>query len=143
MENLTIPDITQIDSKITITNPTLAQLNQEADEIQRFMRTTTGITDGNILAYRLNQMDMYLARLSEMSITAKAMKKHAEKIFKDANSQQLAEMTATNANRELSSFLYEFTQTADRLETMYGTLNKMSSDLVTQISYLKSIMQIH
>lgn len=94
------------------------------------------------LTVRLNEMDVWMARLTDMQIRAKAMKEYAKTLMLKNNEEALSKMTATNSNRIVSTYLYEFTVTVDRLDMLYSTLSTMSRNLVTQISYIKQQMQM-
>lgn len=142
MKDIETPDITAIDDGFVITNPTLASYHREADRITEFLRAEANLLDPAALTFRLNEMDAWLARLTDMQIRAKAMREYAKRLFLQTNEEALSKMTATNSNRIVTTFLYEFTITVDRLDTLYQTLSTMSRNLVTQISFIKQQMQM-
>ena len=115
------------------TNPLLAGLHREADAIQSYMDRPATLQDPASLTYRLNDMDVYMARLSDILIRAKALR--------DANEDKLSKMKATASNRLINAYLYEYKIAYDRLETMYHTLEVLARNLVTQISYIKEQMR--
>lgn len=143
MQNYTIPDAAAIDGNFNIKNPTLRAYHSEADTITEFLKLEANLMDPPALTYRLNDMDAWLARLTDMQIRAKAMREYAKSLFLQQNEEALSKMTATNSNRILTTYLYEFTVTVERLDTLYNTLTTMSRNLVTQISFVKQQMQMH
>ena len=142
MQEINFPEATAIDDRFNITNPTLAQYHREADQITAFLNVRADLMDPASLTVRLNEMDVWMARLTDMQIRAKAMKEYAKTLMLRNNEEALSKMTATNSNRIVSTYLYEFTVTVDRLEMLYSTLSTMSRNLVTQISYIKQQMQM-
>ncbi len=122
------------------TNPELQKLHKEADDIQSFMGIPARIDDPASLTYRLKDLDVYMARLSDMMIRAKTMKERAQYEYITANEDKLNKLAATVSNRMISSFLFEYTMTYSRLETMYRTMEHISRNLVSQISYIKQMM---
>lgn len=123
------------------TNPLLAGLHREADAIQSYMDRPATLQDPASLTYRLNDMDVYMARLSDMLIRAKALRDRAQNSFLEANEDKLSKMKATASNRLINAYLYEYKIAYDRLETMYHTLEVLARNLVTQISYIKEQMR--
>lgn len=142
MQEIKLPESATIDGRFVIANPTLAEYHREADRITEFLKVEANLMDPAALTYRLNEMDVWMARLTDMHIRAKAMKEYAKIMLLKTNEEALAKMTATNSNRIVATYLYEFTVTVDRLETLYQTLSTMSRNLVTQISYIKQQMQM-
>lgn len=129
-----------IDDNLTTTNPILQRMHAEADNIQAFMSIPATLEDPATLTYRLKDLDVYMARLSDMMIRAKAMKERAQNAFIAENEEKINKMTATVSNRLISANLYEYSMTYSRLETMYHTLEHITRDLVSQISYIKQQM---
>ena len=142
MQEINSPEAAAIDDRFNISNPTLAQYHKEADTITAFLNVRADLMDPASLTVRLNEMDVWMARLTDMQIRAKAMKEYAKTLMLRNNEEALSKMTATNSNRIVSTYLYEFTVTVDRLEMLYSTLSTMSRNLVTQISYIKQQMQM-
>lgn len=135
-------NLTAIDGTITFTNPTLASMHMEADLIQSFIAEPANLMDPAALTERLNEGDVWMARLTDILIKAKGMKEYARSVFLRDNEDRLAKMTATNSNRLISTYLFEFNVTADRLEQLYQTLTVICRDLVTQISFVKKQMEM-
>lgn len=142
MQEIQFPEAASINDRFDMLNPTLAAYHKEADRITEFLKVEANLTDPAALTYRLNDMDVWMARLTDMQIRAKAMKEYARTILLKTNGETLAKMTATNSNRIVTTYLYEFTITVDRLDTLYQTLSTMSRNLVTQISFIKQQMQL-
>lgn len=136
-------EIQNITDKFTITNPVLKSMNDEADEMQRFLSERADLTDPCALTTRLNEMDVYMSRLTDMQIKSRAMKDYAKAIISAAKDRELPDANTTMKNRIVNAELFEFNLTADRLETMYKTMSTMSDHLVTQISYIKKQMEMH
>ena len=131
-----------IDDSFGITNPYLQRMHAEADAIQAFLDESARLEDPTSLTIRLNAMDAYQARLSDMMVRAKAMKEKATNRYVEENGDRINKLTATVSNRMISAHLYEYTVTYTRLETMYHTLEHLSRNLVTQISYIKEQMKM-
>lgn len=133
-------DLSNITNIPQIKNATLARLCAEADTIQAFLSTPASLEDPSSLTHRLNTMDAYLARLSDMLTLAKSLKEYATGVFLSENEDRLSKLTATISNRMIKTALYEFNITADRLDTMYSTADHLARDLQTQVSYIKQQM---
>jgi len=142
MQELVRQNLESITDEFKITNPTLQGMHREADNIQAFVANKANLDDAPSLPYRLNEMDAYLARVSDMQIRAKAMKEYAKTTFLIENEDKLAKMTATNSNRIISTYLYEFTITSERLDSLYDLLSLSCRNLITQISYIKKQMEM-
>ena len=142
MENLINVDLSQIDGTYVITNPTLRNMHAEADAVQTFLEREVDINDIAMLPYRLNQMDAYLHRLSDMQSRAKAMKEYAKMTYMAQNEKALSKMTATNSNRIISAALYEFTVTADRMDALYTSLTHACKNISIQLSWIKKTMEL-
>ena len=54
---------------------------------------------------------------------------------------RLNEKSATVSNRTIDSFLKDYTTLYNRLDAMYHTMEHLTRDLVTQISYIKKQME--
>ena len=121
-------------------NPIISQMHSEADKIQQYMDVPLTLEDPASLTYRLKDLDVYLARLSDMMIRSKTMKEAAKISYITSNEQLLNRLTATNSNRKIDAFLFEYTALYNRLDTMYHTMEHLTRDLVTQISYIKQQM---
>ena len=113
--------------RFQISDAELAALNSEADAIQEYMDRASDIRDGNVL--------------TEMMIRAKTMKAQEQNAYLAANEEKINKLTATVSNRMLASHLFEHSATYERLETMYHTVEHLTRDLVTQISYLKKQLE--
>lgn len=131
----------EITDQFIIDNPYLRKMHDEADTIQDFLDVRIDLSDPASLTCRLGEMDSYMARLTDMLSRSKAMKEYARTKFYNENEEKLSKMTATNSNRIISSHLYEYTVTYDRLSAEYTTLCKLSDNLRTQISYIKEQMR--
>lgn len=140
-ENLKNVDMSGIDGRFLITNPTLAQMHSEADLIQEYLEQEVDINDVGLLPYRLSQLDAYLHRMSDMQTRAKAMKEYAKMSYISQNEKALNKMTATNSNRIITAALYEFTVTADRMDAMYSSLTHACRNLSIQLSWIKKTME--
>lgn len=123
-----------------VQHPYLQRLHAEADGIQSFLNQGANLDDPTSLTVRLNHLDVYLARLSDMMSRSKALRDREQNAYLQANEDRLSKLTATVSNRMIATHLYEFTMTYNRLDTMYRTVEHLSRDLVTQISYIKSQM---
>lgn len=143
MQEIIKKDLDGITDQFVITNPVLQAMHKEADNIQAFMVQGANIDDPASLTYRLNEMDAYLARVSDIQIRSKAMKEYARVTFLQDNEDKLAKMTATNSNRLISTHLYEFTITTERLEALYSLISQSCKNIITQISFIKQQMQMH
>lgn len=124
-----------------VNNASMLCINKEADVIQEFMNTSYNIQDPAALVYRLQNMDGYMSRLSDMMIRVKAMKERVQNAYLNTNEDSLSKMTATKSNRLINAHLYEYKITYDRLDAMYHTIEHLSKNLVTQISYIKEQMR--
>ena len=122
-------------------NPYLAAMHSEADNIQAYINLPADLEDPAALTYRLKNLDVYRARLGDMMIRAKAMKERARNAFISENEDLLNKLTATVSNRKIDIHLQDYTALYNRLDTMYGTLEHVTRDLVTQISYIKKQME--
>lgn len=121
-------------------NPVLAAMHREADGIQAFMDVPINLQDPASLTYRLKDIDVYMARLTDMMIRAKTMREREKNKFISDNEDKINKLTATVSNRMIESHLYEYTVAYNRLDAMYHTIEHLSRDLVTQISYIKQQM---
>jgi len=119
------------------TDPSLAAMHREADAIQEYMSRPATLEDPAALTYRLRDLDTFMARLSDMLIRAKAMREWEKNKYINENSAQLNKLTATVSNRMIDQHLFEHTVTYNRLDSMYHTMEHLTRDLVTQISYIK------
>ena len=106
------------------------------------MAAPANLDDPYSLTVRLKDMDVYMARLSEMISRAKAMKERELNRYIAEKGDQINKLTATVSNRLISAHLYEYTVTHSRLDSMYHTLEHLTRDLVTQISYIKQQMSM-
>ena len=131
----------QIASVFTSQNPYIAGMHKEADNIQQYLSIPAKIEDPTALTYRLKDLDVYLARLGDMMIRAKAMKERAKFAYISENETELNKLTATVSNRKIDMFLQEYTALYCRLDNMYTTTEHVTRDLVTQISYIKKQME--
>lgn len=122
-------------------NPLIASMHTEADTIQAVMQVPANLQDPASMTYRLNELDTWMARLSDMMSRAKAMKEKAGNDFWNENETELTKLTATIQNRKINAFLYEYVVLYNRLDVMYTTLEHLTKDLVTQISYIKKQME--
>lgn len=84
-----------------------------------------------------------MTRLSDMMVRAKALREYEKNRFLSENGDKLNKLTATNSNRLIDAHLFEYTVVYNRLDTMYHTMEHVTRDLVTQISYIKQQMQSH
>lgn len=135
MENNEINDIYRSE------NPCIARLHQEADSIQAYMDIPATIEDPAALTYRLKDLDVYMARLSDMMIRSKTMKERAKYAYIADNEDLLNKLSATVSNRKIDVFLQDYTALYNRLDAMYTTMTHLTRDLVTQISYIKKQME--
>ncbi len=124
-------------------NPALSRMHREADGIQAYMNAPARLEDPASMTYRLNDLDVYMSRLGEMLTSAKAMKEKAQNEFWNQNEAELTKLTATIQNRKINAHLFEYATLYTRLDTMYHTLEHLTRDLVTQISYIKQQMIMH
>lgn len=118
-------------------DPSLAAMHREADAIQEYMARPATLEDPAALTCRLRDLDTFMARLSDMLIRAKAMREWEKNKYINENSAQLNKLTATVSNRMIDQHLFEHTVTYNRLDSMYHTMEHLTRDLVTQISYIK------
>lgn len=122
-------------------NPIINALHNEADQIQAYMCIPANLMDPAGLTYRLNDLDVYMARLSDMLIRAKTMKDAAKFAYINENEDKLNKLSATVSNRQIDAYLADYTTLYNRLDTMYHTMEHLTRDLVTQISYIKKQME--
>ena len=122
-------------------NTVLAAMHGEADAIQRLMDIPANLQDPASLTYRLNELDTQMSRLSDMMIQAKAMRDKTGTDYWNENETELTKLTATIQNRKINAFLHEHTVLYNRLDAMYHTMEHLTRDLVTQISYIKKQME--
>lgn len=134
---------TQNDFSFTASNPVLERLHREADGIQAYMNKRTNLEDPVSLTYRLSDLDVYFARLTEMAIQAKVMKENAQNTFLLENEDKLNKLTATASNRLINAHLAEYKTAYDRLDSMCHLCEHLSRDLVTQISFIKQQMSLN
>ncbi len=125
------------------TNPILERLHREADSIQHYLNNRANLQDPASLTYRLSDLDVYFARLTEMAIQAKVMKENAQNTFLLENEDKLNKMTATASNRLINAHLAEYKTAYDRLDSMCHLCEHLSRDLVTQISFIKQQMSLN
>lgn len=130
-------DNNEILSAFNAENPFIAGLHREADTIQSFMDIPANLQDPASLTYRLRDLDAYMSRLTDMMIRSKAMKERAKNNFITENEERINKMTATVSNRLIDAQLLEYTTLYNRLDSMYHTIEHLTRDLVTQISYIK------
>ena len=123
-------------------NPVLAGMHREADGIQAVIQAPVDKDNPSLLTERLGELDVYLARLGDMRVRAKALKEWARNKFLEENEAEISKMTATVSNRRIQTFLFEYSVAVERLDTMYDTVGRLSRDLVTQISFIKQEMQM-
>ena len=129
------------DGAFSTDNPVLAAMQREADGIQAFLGIPLNMEDPAAMTYRLRDLDVYLARLSDMMIRAKTLRDSTKYSYIQENEDRLNKLSATISNRQMDSFLLPFAATYNRLETMYHTTEVLSRNLVTQISYIKKQME--
>lgn len=141
MDDLNFIPISEIPEKPVFSNATLGRLNEEADVILAFMSQKADLQDPASLIHRLNDMDAYLARLSSMVSTAKAMREYAKTRISQDNADVLLNLKKTVSDRIIASYLYELTISCERFETLYNTLLRQSNDLQSQISYIRNQMR--
>ena len=134
-------NVNEFEAVFTSSNPHIERLHREADAIQQCMELSARLTDPSALTYRLNDLDTYMARLGDMMIRAKAMKERAKCTFVTQNGDELNKLSATVSNRKIDAFLQDYAILYSRLDTMYGTIEHLTRDLVTQISYIKKQME--
>jgi hypothetical protein len=140
MSEINTDCLNSIDGNYIIVNPTLAAINKEADNIQKVLEKRINIdTDVGMLPYRLEELDAQLARLGDLISRSKAMKDFAKKTLIEQN-PELEKMTATNSNRIMSSAIFEFTMTVDRLESLYGATYQICKDISSQMYYIQKQM---
>ena len=125
------------------TTPILERLHREADNIQLYLNNRANLQDPASLTYRLSDLDVYFARLTEMAIQAKVMKENAQNTFLLENEDKLNKMTATASNRLINAHLAEYKTAYDRLDSMCHLCEHLSRDLVTQISFVKQQMSLN
>lgn len=142
MHNLKEVDLSGIDEKFLICNPTLIQMHAEANVIQSYLEQDVNLQDVAALPERLSHLDAYLHRMSDMQSRAKAMKEYAKMTYISQNEEALSKMTATNSNRVINAAIYEFSVTADRMDTMYSSLTQACKNLSIQLSWIKKTMEL-
>lgn len=130
-------DTNEILGAFSAKNPAIGTMHREADQIQAYMDIPANLVDPASLTYRLRDLDVYMARLSDMMIRAKAMKERAKNAYILENEERINKMTATVANRLIDAELFEYTTIYTRLDAMYHTVEHLTRDMVTQISYIK------
>ena len=140
--NLTNVDLSHIDGDFIVSNPTLKKMNLEADAIQKYLEQKVDINDIGSLPYRLNILDSYLHRVSDMNTRAKAMKDYAKMTYVSQNEKALSKMTATNSNRIISAAIHEFTVTSERMENLYNSLTHACKNISIQLSWIKKAMEL-
>ena len=123
-------------------NQLLQRINQEADSIQGMLNTRITLDDLNILPERLSNLDAALARTGELESLATSLKEKAKALLMQENENLLASLSATASNRMISCALHEYTITEDRLSKLYQTLSQACRNIITQISFAKSQMNI-
>lgn len=121
-------------------NPVIAKMHAEAQAIQGYMDLPLTLEDPASLTYRLKDLDVYMARLSDMMIRAKTMREQAKYSYIARNESELSKLAATISNRRIDAYLYEYNALYGRLDAMYHTMEHLTRDLVTQISYIKQQM---
>lgn len=129
------------ENTIQFNDPAVATLHREADEIQAYMAIPAHLEDPASLVYRLRDLDAYMARLSDMVFRAKMMREREKNKYLAENCDMLNKLSATNSNRLIDAHLFEYSLTYTRLDDMYHTMEHLTRDLVTQISYIKQQMQ--
>ena len=129
------------DGAFSTDNPVLASMHREADGIQAFLNIPLNMGDPAAMTYRLRDLDVYLARLSDMMIRAKTLRDATKYSYIQENEDRLNKLSATISNRQIDSYLLPFSATYNRIETMYHTTEILSRNLVTQISYIKKQME--
>jgi flagellar capping protein FliD len=122
-------------------NPHISSLHREADDIQAYMGLPATLEDPASLTYRLRDLDVYMARLSDMMIRAKTMRDQAKYAYISENEDELNKLSATVSNRKIDTFLADYNALYNRLDAMYHTMEHVTRDLVTQISYIKKQME--
>lgn len=135
-------NLNEITNERHFSNPTIAAMNAEADSIQKFMDIPAILEDPTSMNYRLNTLDVYKSRLTTLITEAKDMYNRANNYFQEENEEQLNKLAVTVQARVIKRTLYEFSTTVDRLELMYRTIDGISRDLVTLISYIKAQMTL-
>lgn len=115
----------------------IERMHREADGIQELMDRPATLEDPAALTYRLRDLDAQMSRLSDMMVRAKAMRDRMKNRFIAENESRLSKMTATASNRIIDAQLYDLTILYARLEAMYHVMERLTRDLVTQISYIK------
>lgn len=135
-------DLSELTAQRDFTNKTIASINAEADGIQAYMEQPASLEDPASLNYRLNIIDTYQARLTGLLSTAKDMLQRASNWYQTQNEEELNKLAITVQTRNIKRNLYEFSTTVDRLELMYRTIGSLADDLRTQISFIKSQMNI-
>lgn len=131
----------QQEYRFTATNPLIEAMHREADKMQVYMGIPANLQDPASLTYRLADLDVYFARLTDMFIQAKAMKESAQNTFLIDNEDRLNKMTATASTRLINAHLSEYKTLYDRLDNMCHLCEHLSRTLVTQISYIKEQMR--
>lgn len=133
-------NLSVIDDKFIVSNPSLIAMHQEANVIQDFLEQKVNINDFATLPDRLAKLDAYLHRMSDMQSRAKAMKEYAKLTYISQNEEALSKMTATNSNRVINAALYEFIVTTERMDTMFSSLTQACKNISIQLSWIKKTM---
>jgi len=133
-------NLNEITNERKFSNPTIAAMNAEADNIQAYMDQPAILEDPASMTYRLDTLDVYKSRLTSLITEAKDMYNRANNIYQEENEEHLNKLAVTVQSRIIKRNLYEFSTTVDRLELMYRTIDGLTRDLVTLISYVKSQM---
>ena len=141
LENMVDVDLSTIDDRYIVNNPTLKKMHDEADAVQEFLEQNVNMNDTNVLPDRLARLDAYLHRMSDLPARAKAMKGFAKMTYMAQNEKALTKMTATNSNRILEAALHEFTVTADRMDAIHSSLTHACRNLSIQLSWIKKTME--
>ena len=111
--------------------------------MQDYMEMPANIIDPAALNDRLNVITTYIPRLERILADAKQMREYAIRCYQTENEEKLAKLTATVSNRLIKNFLYEFNVSVDRFEAMYSAMCNVERSLITQVSYIKSQMNLH
>ena len=121
-------------------DPILVVLHGEATKIQSVIEMPVDLDNPGTLMERLNEVDVYLARLGDMHVRAKALKEMVKNRYLDEHDAELSKMSATVSKRKIDAHLFEYTIAVDRLEIMYDSISKISKSLMTRISFIKQQM---
>ena len=96
--------------------PVLAAMHREADGIQSYMDIPIDLQDPASLTERLKYIDVYMARLTDLMIRAKAIKEREKNKFISDNEDKINKLTATVSNRMIDAHLYEYAVAYTRLD---------------------------